>query len=338
MDLSTKYLGLELQHPVVASGSPLTASIDGIRRLADAGAAAIVMQSVYEEQIVAEELQQFALMEEGAETHGEVTEGTGYFPELPDTHAGVLGAHLETMRLAKETVGVPIIASLNGATREGWTDYAVQLEQAGASAIELNVYRVPADPLETGEAVEASYVEILRAVKQRVNIPVSVKLGPYFSSPGNMAMKLVEAGADGLVLFSRYYEPDIDLASLTAKPDLTLSEPFEIRLPLMWTALLAEKLGASLAASSGVNTHEEVVKFLLVGADVVMTTSSLLRYGPGHIGTLVEGLQDWIESRGFESVDRIRGRLCLSRQQTDAAAFMRAQYYDTFIQDRSPAL
>ena len=333
MDLTTKYLGLELQHPIVASASPQTGGIDGIRRLADAGAAAIVMTSVYEEQITAEELQQFALLEEGAGTHGEVTEETGYFPELPDTDLGVLGAHLETIRLATETAGIPIIASLNGTTREGWMDYAVQLEQAGANAIELNVYRVPADPLETGDEVETSYVEILRAVKERVSIPVSVKLGPYFSSPGNMAMKLVKAGADGLVLFSRYYEPDIDLSSLTAKPDLKLSEPFEIRLPLMWTALLAERLGASIAANSGVNTHEEVVKFLLVGADVVMTTSSLLRHGPAHFGTLVKGLHEWMESRGFESVDQIRGRLCLSRHQADPAAFMRAHYYDTLTQE-----
>ena len=334
MDLTTKYLGLELQHPIVASASPLTASIDNIRSLADAGAAAIVMTSIYEEQVVTQELQQFALLEQGAGTHGEVSEETGYFPDLPDTHLGVLGAHLEVMRLASETAGVPIIGSLNGATREGWGDYAVQLEQAGADAIELNVYRVPADPLETGDAVEASYVEVLRSVKERVSIPVSVKLGPYFSSPGNMAMKLVEAGADGLVMFSRFYEPDIDLASLTARPDLKLSESYEIRLPLMWTALLSEKLGASLAANSGVETHAEVVKFLLVGADVVMTTSSLLRHGPGHVGTLVKGLREWMESRGFESVDQLKGRLSVSRSHADPGAFMRAQYYEILTQDR----
>ncbi len=333
MDLTTNYLGLELQHPIVASASPLTASIDGIRRLADAGAAAIVMTSIYEEQVVAQELQQYALLEEGAGTHGEVTEETGYFPELPDTDLGVLGAHLEVMRLAAETAGVPIIGSLNGATREGWGDYAVQLEQAGADALELNVYRVPADPLETSEAVEASYVEILRSVKERVRIPVSIKLGPYFSSPGNMAMKLVAAGADGLVMFSRFYEPDIDLASLTARPDLKLSEPYEIRLPLMWTALLSDKLGTSLAANSGVETHEEVVKYLLVGADAVMTTSSLLRNGPEYIGTLVAGLREWMDSRGFESVDQLKGRLCVSRIDADPGAFMRAQYYEILTQD-----
>ena len=237
------------------------------------------------------------------------------------------------MRLASETSGVPIIGSLNGATREGWGDYAVQIEQAGADAIELNVYRVPADPLETSEAVEASYVEILRSVKERVSIPVSVKLGPYFSSPGNVAMKLVEAGADGLVMFSRFYEPDIDLASLTARPDLKLSEPYEIRLPLMWTGLLSDKLGTSLAANSGVETYEEVVKYLLVGADAVMTASSLLRHGAWHIGTLVTGLREWMESRGFESVDQLKGRLCVSRSHPDPGAFMRAQYYEILTQD-----
>jgi dihydroorotate dehydrogenase (fumarate) len=278
MDLSTTYLGLELEHPIVASSSPLTSSIDGIRRLADAGAAAIVMASVYEEEVVAEELRQFHLMEQGAETQAEAA---SYFPEYPDTHLGVLDGHLETLRLAAERAGVPIIASLNGATHEGWIDFAAKLEQAGADAIELNVYRVPADPTETGASVEQGYLDILRAVKAQVGIPVSVKLGPYFSSPGNMALRLVEAGADGLVLFSRFYEPDIDLGSLTAKRDLQLSEPDEMRLALMWTALLSDKLDASLAASSGVDTFEEVVKFLLVGADVVMSDVRAAAPRPG---------------------------------------------------------
>ena len=335
MDLTTNYLGLELPHPVVASASSMTANIDGIRRLADAGAAAIVMGSVYEEQVVAEELRQFQLLEQGAETQAEAM---GYFPEFPDTDLGLLEGHLETLRLASERSGAPIIASLNGATREGWIDFAEKLEQAGASAIELNVYRVPADPDETGETVEQSYVDILRSVKARVSIPVSVKLGPYFSSPGNMAKKLVEAGADGVVLFSRFYQPDIDLTSLTPTRDLELSRGYEIRLPLMWTALLSDRLGASLAANSGVETHEEVVKFLLVGADVVMTTSSLLRRGPGHIETLVEGLQEWMQSRGFDSVDELRGRLCVSRRHADPAAFMRAQYYEILSQEWPSAL
>jgi dihydroorotate dehydrogenase (fumarate) len=324
MDLTTRYLGLELKHPIVAAASPLTGNIDGIRRLADAGAAAIVMESVYEEQVLAEELRHAALLEEGAESQ---PEATAYFPESPDDR-GVLEAHLETLRRASGDVDVPIIASLNGSSREGWIDFAVQLEQAGASAIELNVYRVPADPQETGQAVEQSYVDILRAVKARVKVPVAVKLGPYFSSPGNMAKQLVDAGANGLVMFSRFFEPDVDLATLTARSDLELSTRYEIRLPLMWTALLSGKLSASLAANTGVWTHEEVVKYLLVGADVVMTASSLLEKGPGHLGTLLNGLREWMASRGFDSIGALRGRLAVSRRHADPAAFMRAQYYE----------
>lgn len=323
MDMTTRYLGLELEHPIVAAASPLTANINGIRRLVDAGAAAIVMASVYEEQVFAEELRQVALLEQGAETQAETTT---YFPEVPE-HRGVLEGHLETLRRASEGAGVPIIASLNGSSREGWIDFAQQLEQAGASAIELNVYRVPADPQETGHEVEQSYLDILRAVKARVKVPVAVKLGPYFSSPGNMVKQLVDTGADGLVMFSRFYEPDIDLVSLTAKSDLELSTPYDMRLPLMWTALLAGRLSVSLAANTGIWTYEEVVKYLLVGADVVMTASSLLKNGPGHLGTLLNGVKEWMASRGFSSVDQIRGRLAVGRHHADPAAFMRAQYY-----------
>lgn len=333
MDLTTRYLGLELRHPIVAAASPLTGNIDGIRRLVDAGAAAIVMESVYEEQVLAEELRQVAFLEEGAETQ---PEATGYFPEIPEDR-GVLEARLETLRRASDGAGVPIIASLNGSSREGWVEFAAQLEQAGASAIELNVYRVPADPQETGQAVEQSYVDVLRAVKARVKVPVAVKLGPYFSSPGNMAKQLVDAGADGLVMFSRFFEPDVDLATLTAMSDLELSTRYEMRLPLMWTALLSGKLGASLAANTGVWTHEEVVKYLLVGADVVMTASSLLKNGPGHLGTLLNGLREWMAGRGFDSIGALRGRLAVSRHHADPAAFMRAQYYEILTAAHSAA-
>ncbi len=325
MDLTTRFLGLELKHPIVAAATPRNAGIDDIRKLADAGAAAVVMAPVYEEQVTAEELLQVALFETGAETQAEAT---GYFPEHSHAHLGVLEAHLETLRLASESAGIPIIASLNGSSREGWVDIAVRLRQAGASAIELNIYRVPAQLEEAGEAVEQSYLEILRDVKAEVRLPVSVRLGPYFSSPGNMAKKLIEAGADGLVLFSRFYEPDIDLASLTATSDLELSTPYEMRLPLMWIALLAGRIDGSLAASTGVWTHAEVVKYLLVGADVVMTASSLLKHGPDHMGTLLNGLRQWMSDRGFDSIDDLRGRLAVSRRHADPAAFMRAHYYE----------
>ncbi len=325
MDLTTRFLGLELKHPIVAAATPRNAGIDDIRKLADAGAAAVVMAPVYEEQVTAEELLQVALFETGAETQAEAT---GYFPEHSHAHLGVLEAHLETLRLASESAGIPIIASLNGSSREGWVDIAVRLRQAGASAIELNIYRVPAQLEEAGEAVEQSYLEILRDVKAEVRLPVSVKLGPYFSSPGNMAKKLVEAGADGLALFSRFYEPDIDLASLTPTSDLELSTPYEMRLPLMWIALLAGRIDGSLAASTGVWSHEEVVKYLLVGADVVMAASSLLKHGPDHMGTLLNGLRQWMSDRGFDSIDDLRGRLAVSRRHADPAAFMRAHYYE----------
>ncbi len=325
MDLTTRFLGLELKHPIVAAATPRNAGIDDIRKLADAGAAAVVMAPVYEEQVTAEELLQVALFEAGAETQAEATR---YFPEHSHAHLGVLEAHLETLRLASESAGIPIIASLNGSSREGWVDIAVRLRQAGASAIELNIYRVPAQLEEAGEAVEQSYLDILRDVKAEVRLPVSVRLGPYFSSPGNMAKKLIEAGADGLVLFSRFYEPDIDLASLTATSDLELSTPYEMRLPLMWIALLAGRIDGSLAASTGVWTHAEVVKYLLVGADVVMAASSLLKHGPDHMGTLLNGLRQWMSDRGFDSIDDLRGRLAVSRRHADPAAFMRAHYYE----------
>lgn len=324
MDLSTRYLGLDLKHPIVASASPLTATMDGIRRLADAGASAIVMASIYEEQVTAEELALVELQEHGSETQAEAS---GYFPEVPG-HRSVLEAQLELLRRASERAGVPVIASLNGASNAGWVDFARQMQQAGASAIELNIYRVPADPAETGSAVEDSYAEILRAVKAAVSVPVAVKLSPFFSSIGNMATKLVQAGADGLVLFNRFYEPDIDLLSLRPKGDLQLSTAYDIRLPLMWIALLSRHLQASIAATTGVWTRDEVVKYILAGADVTMTTSALLKHGPDHLAVLVQGLRDWMESRGFETISAFKGRLATGQRPGDAAAFMRAKYHE----------
>ncbi|HTY35096.1 dihydroorotate dehydrogenase-like protein, partial [Mycobacterium sp.] len=314
-DLGTRYLGLELKHPIVASASPLSSDLDGIRRLADAGAAAIVMASIYEEQVVAEELAEAALREQGGETQ---PEATGYFPEVT-ADLGGLESRLELLRRASECADVPIIASLNAKSAAGWVDFARRLEQAGASAIELNIYRVPADPAETGAMLEDSYAEILRGVKATVSVPVAVKIAPFFSSPGNMATKLVQAGADGIVMFNRFYEPDIDLASLAPQIDLQLSTPYEIRLPLMWIALLSRHLEASIAATTGVWSRDEVVKYLLAGADVVMTTSALLKHGPDHLTTLVDGLRDWMDSRGFESVASLKGRLAAGRRPGDAA-------------------
>jgi dihydroorotate dehydrogenase (fumarate) len=321
MDLSTSYLGLSLKHPVVASASPLSRTADGVRQLEDAGAAAVVMASIYEEEIAAEDVAHSLLIERGSYAQ---PEAAGYFPQSLG-YAGSLGSHLETVRRAAGAVDIPVIASLNGSTREGWVEFARELEDAGASAIELNVYRVPADSSEAGETVERGYVEIVRAVREVVGVPISVKLGPYFSSPGHMAKRLVDAGADGLVLFNRFYEPDIDLATLTMRADLNLSNPYEIRLPLMWIALLHGKLGASLAATTGVDGPDEAVKYLLAGADIVMTASALLRHGPAHIGTIVRGIEAWLAERGFASVDEARGRLS-GQRLADPEAMVRAQY------------
>jgi dihydroorotate dehydrogenase (fumarate) len=321
MQLDTRYLGLDLANPLIASASPLTREVDDIRRLEDAGAAAVVMASIYEEEILADDAAYAWLSEQGAHMQ---PEAEGYFPELP-AYAGGLEGRLETLRRAVEAVHIPVIASLNGSTHEGWVEFARELERAGAAAIELNLYRVPADPAETGEEVERLYVDIVRRVRQVVKIPVAVKLGPWFSSPGNMVLRLVEAGANGAVLFNRFYESDIDLVTLQPQSDLQLSNAHEIRLPLMWISLLAGKVKASLAATSGVSSCEEVVKYLLAGADVVMTTSSLLRHGPGHLRHILAGVEDWLAGRGFASLGEARGRLSASRL-ADPEALVRAQY------------
>jgi len=231
---------------------------------------------------------------------------------------------------------VPVIASLNGISNEGWTSYARQLEQAGANGLELNIYFIPADLAVTGRDVEQRYLDILRSVRAAVSIPIAMKLSPYFSSVGNMAMALHDAGADALVLFNRFYQPDLDLARLQVLTDLKLSEPNEIRLPLLWLAVLAGRTKASLAASTGVASAEEVVKYLLVGADVVMTTSSLLRQGPGHLATLLAGLEKWLDARGFKSLQHVRG-IMSQRCLRDPQAFERANYIKILQGYRPPS-
>jgi dihydroorotate dehydrogenase (fumarate) len=321
MDLTTTYLGLELSHPIVASASPLTSSLDGMRRLEDAGAAAVVMASLYEEQIRAEDTAYALFTEHGSFSQAEAG---SYFPELPDYNRGVSG-HLETLRRASEALSIPIIASLNGTTREGWHEYATLLEQAGADGLELNLFLVPVDLGTRGQDVEASYLDVVRQVKASVRIPVSLKLSPFFSALGHMAAELEAVGADGLVLFNRFFQRDIDLESLTLKLDVQLSTPAEIHLPLVWIALLSRKLKMSLAASRGVDSHEEVVKYLLAGADAVMTTSALLRYGPDHLRTLITGLERWLEENGFPSVAAMRG-LTDATHGENAAELLRADY------------
>ena len=321
MSLATRYLGLQLAHPIVAAASPLTATLDGMRRLEDAGAAAVVMASLYEEQIRAEDMAYALYTEHGSNSQAEAV---SYFPELPDYDSGVSG-HLETLQRASEALDIPVIASLNGTTAEGWIGHARGLEQAGAAAIELNVYSVPVDLATSGAEVERRTLEVVRQVAASVQIPVAIKLMPYFSSMPHMAAELVGAGADGLVLFNRFYAPDLDLVTMRVTRSLPLSTSAELPLSLVWIALLSRRVACSLAASRGVETEVEVVKYLLVGADAVTTASALLRHGPGHIATMRDGLERWLDANGFDSVDAIRG-LKDATHVENVDALIRAQY------------
>lgn len=331
VDLRTTYMGMELAHPVIASASPLSKDVDGIKRLEDGGAAAIVMFSLFEEQIRHEREAVEHLTDLGAESFAE---SLSYFPALPDFRVGP-DRYLTLIRRAREAVRVPILASLNGVTSEGWVDYAKQIHQAGASAIELNVYSIAADLALTGRDVEERYLAILRAVKAAVPIPVAMKLSPFFSAFGNMAKQLDDAGADALVLFNRFYQPDFDLERLEVVPNLELSAPGEIRLPLLWIAVLHGRVRASLAATTGVHTPAEVLKYLMAGADAVMTTSSLLRKGPQHLGALVAGAREWMEQRGYASVAQMKGSMS-QRKVADPAAFERANYLRILESFRNP--
>jgi dihydroorotate dehydrogenase (fumarate) len=321
MDLTSRYLGLALPNPLIASSSPLGFALENIAELEDKGAGAIVLPSIFEEQIALDAVGSGGFTVAGAE---DFARASAYFPPEAAYRAGP-ERYLEIVRRARETVEIPIIASLNGTTDAGWTKFATLAEQAGAHAIELNIYFIPADLSIEGGAVERRYLEIFRRVKAAVRIPVAVKLGPYFSAPGHFIGQLDEAGADGFVLFNRFYQPDIDLRTLRLERDLALSSPQEIRLPLLWLGRLAGRVKGSLAASTGVDSADEVIKYLLVGADTVMTTSSLLRRGIGHIGVLRAGLERWLEARGFASVAEIRG-LMSQRRIDDPTAFDRGNY------------
>lgn len=321
MDLTTRYMGLNLKNPLVASASPLTSEVAGIRRLEDAGAAAVVLPSLFEEQIEAEIN---AYERSVGVTSGMNPEGDSYFPDLDQYKVGP-EAYLDLIQTASKAVDIPVIASLNGMTGKGWVHYAKLMQQAGASALEMNIYFVPTNLSLTGRDVEQRYLDILKAVRAEVKIPLAIKLSPYFSSFGNLAVQLDEAGADALVLFNRFYQPDIDLTGLQLLTDLKLSEPNEIRLPLLWLAVLSGRVKASLGATTGVRTADEVVKYLLAGADAVMTTSSLLRRGPGHLRVLLEGLTTWLQENEFASVDAVRGLLS-QRKVSNPKAFERANY------------
>jgi dihydroorotate dehydrogenase (fumarate) len=321
VDLRTRYMGLELAHPIVASASPLSKDLDGVRSLEDSGASAIVMFSLFEEQIRHESAALDHLVDAGSESFAE---SLSYFPDVGALHIGP-SRYLELLRRAREAVRVPVIASLNGTTSEGWIDYTRQLQQAGASAIELNVYQIAADPDVTGAQIEQRTIDVLRAVKRAVSIPVAIKLGPFFSAFANMARRLDEAGADALVIFNRFYQPDFDLERREVVPSLELSTPHEARLPLLWLAVLHGRVRCSLAATTGVHGPEEVVKYLMAGADVAMKTSALLQRGPAHLRTLVDATRAWLASHDYASVAQLRGSMS-QRKVSDPSAFERANY------------
>jgi len=320
MNLTTTYLGLTLDSPLVASAGPLSRTVDGVRQLADAGVAAVVLPSLFEEQVRREAERDARLAEAGGESFAE---SLSY---LPDT-GGEAGPrrYLDLVSRAAAAVGIPVIASLNGVTAGGWTDYAAAMQEAGAAAIELNVYYLPADPRMPGRDVEQRYVDILTTVKAAVSIPVAVKLAPFFSSAGEVILRLDRAGADGLVVFNRFMQTDIDPETLTVSTGLTLSDPAEAALPRSWIARLRGLVGASLAASTGVETAADVAAYLLAGADVVMTTSSLLRHGPSHAAVLIDGLTEWLKGKGFSGVEDVRGLLAVPAG-AHGSAFERAGY------------
>jgi len=309
-DLRTRYLGMELRSPLVASSSPLTGSLDGLRRLEAAGAGAVVLPSLFEEE----------LAETGPGAAAGAADQVGYGAG-PD-------AYLSLVAEARKTLEIPVVASLNGVSRGGWSSYATRLEEAGASALELNVYYVSSRPGLSGNDVEWHYLDVVRAVRQATRLPLAVKLSPYFSALANMAGQLVEAGADGLVLFNRFYQPDLDIETMEVLPALELSTSTELRLPLRWIAILHRRHRVSLAASTGVHTATDVLKVLLAGADVAMMTSALLRNGPDHLRPLEVQVRDWMDGHGFETVDQLRGRLS-QRSVPNPAAFERANYIKT---------
>jgi dihydroorotate dehydrogenase (fumarate) len=317
VDLSSRYLGLELRTPLVASASPLTGSLEGLRRLEASGAAAVVLPSLFEEQLTLEADQVGRLLEAGADSLSAAL-------ALDDYNAGPFG-YLALVEQAKATLQIPVIASLNGVTPGAWVEHATMLEEAGADALELNIYYVSSSPGLGGSEVEWRYLELVRSVRQTIGIPLAVKLSPYFSSVANLARQLVEAGANGLVLFNRFYQPDLDLETLEVTPRLVLSTSEELRLPLRWTAILAGRVPASLAASTGVHTAADVVKVLMAGADVAMMTSALLRHGPEHLRAVEAGLRDWLEEHGMQSVGHVRG-MGSQRSVRDPGAWERANY------------
>ncbi len=322
MDLSTNYLGLKLRSPLVPSAAgPLSDDLGNIKLMEDSGAAAIVLYSLFEEQLRLERAELHHHLEHGTQSF---PEALTYFPEPAEFNVGP-EQYLKHIAKAKAAVNIPIIASLNGSTLGGWTDYAQKIQQAGADALELNIYSIPTDVNVTAGEVESIYVDIVKAVKSSITIPVTVKLSPFFTNFANVAKRLADAGADGLVLFNRFYQPDIDLESLEVTPNVLFSTPMAMRLPLRWVAILYGRVNASLAATSGIHRASDVVKMLMVGADVTQLCSVLMRHGIKQISVIEHELQHWLEQHEYESVQQLRGSMS-QKNCTDPSAFERAQY------------
>lgn len=322
MDLSTTYMGLPLRHPIIASASPLTGTAEGIRKLADAGAAAVVMESIFEEQIDAEEEQVDELLSNGADSFAEAV---SYFQE-PELLYHRSDDYLDILSDARRHLEIPIIASLNGRTNGGWLEYAQRLEKAGANAIELNLHHLPHDPQVPSSSVEQGYLDIVRTVKSSVSVPVSVKLSPFFTSPAHFFTQLAAEGkADGLVLFNRFYQPDYDLEALEVLPTLELSRPSEMRLPMTWIGILFGRIPVDFVLTGGVGSGREVLKALMAGARAVMVASELLRRGPGRIQEMLTEVESWLVEREYESLHQMIGSMS-QQHVTDPTAFTRANY------------
>ena len=331
-DLSTQYLGLKLKNPLVPSSSPLSKHLDSARRLEDAGAAALVMHSLFEEKIEEEDERFARFFHQQSLGHGEAD---GFHP-VPESYTSYEESYLEHLQALKSSLDIPIIASLNGTTPGGWVNYASVLEEAGADALELNVYYIPASPSEDCQAVEQRYVDVLTAVREKVDIPITMKLSPQFSSLVNFATRLEDAGANGLVLFNRFYQPDIDLDSLQVVPQLELSQSEESLMRIRWLAILHGRVKASLAITGGVHNARDVLKSLLAGADVTHLCSALLRRGPGHLAVVLKALDEWLEEGEYDSVEQLKGSVS-QRNATDSAAFLRANYVSVLESFQPPA-
>ncbi|MDX9790112.1 MAG: dihydroorotate dehydrogenase-like protein [Candidatus Kapaibacterium sp.] len=321
MDLTTKYMGMTLKSPLVVSASPLSKNLDGIKRIEDSGAAAMVLYSIFEEQIEHEQKEMHYMTTVGTDSFAE---SLSYFPQFEEFNLGP-EQYLELIRAAKESVEIPVIASINGKTIGGWTEFAKQMQQAGADGIELNIYNIPTSMDVSSEKLEQEYLEILKSVKNAVSIPVALKLSPFFTNFAYMAKKFDEVGADSLVLFNRFYQPDINLDELEVEPHVILSNPTDLRLPMRWIAILKGRIFADLAATSGIHYGEDVVKMLLVGANVTMLCSTLLRYGVDYVKDIQDELIEWMTEHEYESVLQLQGSMS-QMNVADPSSYERAQY------------